>query len=610
MIQPVPVVRIFRPPPLDNYTQYPWSSTSIGVPLSQLTHVCDMPMDVMSRLEIIKRVNDTSTWRGTWEYDPDNPDPELVDFLNAATPNAGLLAQVYYYPPENEEALFGIGLSVSVNVLNTTNAGGSDWARLGMAGPILSITPSMSFSHATLTIEGGDIAYFLDETLHQRATSPEQLGDGVREATLTDASDIQAYIISLFRDNRLWKEAGTTRTRRVTRRTTQLDHTPGQSLDYYALAESSVVETSTDVTETTFVDNPTQIARYNLRPSFEGSATYLTNNPPPPISIEPGPHSVLDSLKEITEATGLVMTTANHLFIFRSPLGTVNTVWGRHHIRSCALTQVRPEATWWGVEHNSDNENAINYQVVEATDLIDNYGPIMRQDVSRAPVWVSNNPDIQESVAAQTRRDAQRQSATQAFELDLDPYVHGSRFGIDFQVGDRVSLDLFPDYTWNGMGKLDLAVVHEVAVSIDGSGNFDVRVGLSSYTDIQPRWRPPTQLSPADANPPEAAEENTTPPTQTRQTRQLTPKEQELLGSSYPFRNRKTIDPEALSALRKQNENLPQFPSINRQKIESTGPRRTPQQHRLIEQLTPPKKSTKTDPHDSGIVRWLRSLQK
>lgn len=169
-----------------------------------------------------------------------------------------------------------------------------------------------------------------------------------------------------------------------------------------------------------------------------------------------GQHSVLDTIQRIASQAGLVFRTDSPWIFFDAPntsAGSLpNAYWGSQHISRWEINFARPAATRWIVRHNDYLRDYIYAMTHER--LADKWGAIERSLISGAPRLASSESEptvgthgyviddefIERTIAQQVANEAWRSESEYNVSVHLN-WIPGSRWGIDWNPGDRVNIN-------------------------------------------------------------------------------------------------------------------------------------------------------------------------
>lgn len=244
--------------------------------------------------------------------------------------------------------------------------------------------------------------------------------------------------------------------------------------------------------------------------------------------IAPGSHSVLRSYQRLAETTDSFFGTGLPVILWRISENTHD--WDPSHYFDCDLKKFRPQATAW-FSHHVDAGGPRDW-IVYAPDLelVEDYGHIQAVNLSSAPRALGEEfelftaDDISDTdtrlgsplptgaalqtakavlaknltgqyilyaIKAQNRGLAFSEANRESADVDVKWSV-GSRFGIDWGLGDRVNLT-----TPSGWSSSAAMQIRRVIISLGEDGRWSFKAGLGPRSTIKPGFRPEISVTPS-----------------------------------------------------------------------------------------------------------------
>ena len=209
-----------------------------------------------------------------------------------------------------------------------------------------------------------------------------------------------------------------------------------------------------------------------------------------------GQHSMLRSFQRLAERSDLEFDTSLPVILWRPP-SSLDVSWGPEQYFSASLSVDRPDYTAWGTRQTDYRRNWIVYTADEST--VGVHGHIQKANLSVAPKALSPEGEIYlnadgtpnyaasdayivETIKAQNTAAALLEADSESAAVNV-LWVAGARFGIDWSLGTKVSLEVKP-----GVVSTAPPVARSVAIGLaDGAWSFTV--GLGPKVAVVPIFR-------------------------------------------------------------------------------------------------------------------------
>lgn len=462
-----------------------------GTGIGQLSYDLLYETEYVTTFASTQRANAKSTWAATIMF-PSTRRSEAQAVKSAIDPADNGSFAIWHISTADDDRLFvdrflGGNLGDDLGVPNgppaqqlyplipsTSELPG--YVARGGGGPLLSAGLSAKANgDIELSIEGADWAQCLEETTH---TQDHQLG-----VLVNGQIGLRQLITGILVEN---STAPLSSISDIADRENFL----GSQVVATALGTTSLAQLADSATVPTTVGQYTIIAAMRA----DAAATISTDIR---WRSSAGRHSLLSEVTRLCERAGILFTMPLPIVYMFAPGNedSPTQTWGPEDYFDADETSRRPNATGW-VIHHSDYWRDWTYYTPDL-EAVDEHGLILRHTTSPAYRPQSQDtdivldgcaPDTEASVEALHAElqaaaavESIRAAETQTAKVDVR-WGPGTRYGVDFQLGDTIRLTGGPS-TRKGL------VVREVSMALAADGRWNFQVGLGALVQLSPKLR-------------------------------------------------------------------------------------------------------------------------
>ena len=381
------------------------------------------------------------------------------------------------------------------------------WTRRGMSGPVMDVNWGLVENGIELHLRGGSWLFYLQATAHHRDTTDLSIEPSDWATILSSTLTANAsYTIAEFAENLL----GT-------------DDVEGTTSLQISLDQDNVG--STEIVS--------GVGLHSLVVASE-----LTASVGDPTLFAKGGHNLLQTIQRGVESQEAWLDGRTNLWRVR-PFGGTETapklVWDAADMIRPRLSDTIPKAVGFLTRQNDYRRNWVIYAYIQ--ELTEIYGHIQKANVSVAPkpqgftaeptwnaqsvrsaILQTSDRLILNHIRAQNKAEALAEADNLSGTCMLR-WGDGTRFGIDFDIGDIVEVRLGSNDAFSSVrGMRRGLVIRKVSIALDGNKRWGVSVGLGALADVAPAFNPDQVAMPARTPPKTTTSPSPTTPTPTSPT--------------------------------------------------------------------------------------------
>lgn len=470
-----------------------------GTGVGQLSYELLYETDYVTTFSATLRANAKSNWALTIMF-PRERRAEALAVKQAIDPAENGSFAVWHLTTADDDALF-VDRFLGGDIDNSLGAPGGDpveqiyplissnndlpgYVARGGGGPLLSAgLESKNNGDIELSVEGADWAQCLEETTHTR--------DHGLTGRIRGQLGLRRLLTALLVNN------ATSPLTSISENQLTTEYLGSQTL---AIALGNSADLSQIRSDATL---PTTIGQYviiaAMRADAASTINFLNN-----FHSLAGRHSVLAEVIRLCESAGVLFTMSLPIVYIFAPGSEDDPtqVWGPEDYFNVSEVSRRPNATGWVINH-TDYWRDWTYYTPDLSAAF-RHGLILRHTTSQAYKPQSQDmdivmdgcaPDVRQSSLALNRElqaaaavEAIRAAETQTAQVSVR-WGPGTRYGVDFQLGDTIRLVGGPE-TSKGL------VVREVSMALASDGRWNFQVGLGALVSLSPVLRGEYVLNP------------------------------------------------------------------------------------------------------------------